>query len=330
MELRGTYQSNLSMDYQKILKANEYMKLAQEKIHPYWIRYYCCCYWIWGNPSWQYDDATNLTLKAANIFVLLKNWSEASNAYITAAKYSVTSLHPMAADLYFKAAHCQQKYSSQDSLFSLNSALTMYKDEGKYSNVAKVLQQMAQIYESEGELGQSILNYEKALNVYESEYCFKNAIESAVKVAELYVIIGNFKQASKGFRKLISICEKIKQLDYVKNGFMVDYIYCLMAAGERKEAKRELKIYSQKPYSLFSIRELFILQEMINAMKNADLERFVDEIKRSESFEPLNTGRVRLLEVIKKIIQYQHQMQIPSPNDKSDNQLSVSGFLQKY
>ncbi len=36
---------------------------------------------------------------------------EAGNAYIKAAQYSVTSFHPMAADLYVKAAFCQQKYS---------------------------------------------------------------------------------------------------------------------------------------------------------------------------------------------------------------------------
>lgn len=36
---------------------------------------------------------------------------KAGNAYVQAAQYSVTSFHPMVADLYVKAAFCQQKYS---------------------------------------------------------------------------------------------------------------------------------------------------------------------------------------------------------------------------
>lgn len=59
-------------DFQRALKANEYLIAANEKTNSNWVRYFCC-FWVWRSPSWQNDEATSLTLKAAHIFVLLKD-----------------------------------------------------------------------------------------------------------------------------------------------------------------------------------------------------------------------------------------------------------------
>lgn len=97
------------------------------------------------------DDAVELYLRAANLFKMAKNWSEAGKTFCEAANLnSKAGSRHEAATNYVDASNCFKKTEVQEAVNCLLKAIEIYTDMGRFSLAAKHHQTIAEMYEAEG------------------------------------------------------------------------------------------------------------------------------------------------------------------------------------
>lgn len=97
------------------------------------------------------DEAVECYQRAANMFKMAKNWSEAGKAFCEAANlHSKSGSRHDAATNYVDASNCFKKTDVQEAVDCLLKAIEIYTDMGRFSMAAKHHQTIAEMYEGEG------------------------------------------------------------------------------------------------------------------------------------------------------------------------------------
>lgn len=98
------------------------------------------------------DEALECYQRAANLFKMAKNWSNAGKAFCAAAElHSKAGSRHEAATNYVDASNCYKKTNTQEAVNCLLKATEINTDMGRFNMAAKQHQAIAELYESEGE-----------------------------------------------------------------------------------------------------------------------------------------------------------------------------------
>lgn len=105
---------------------------------------------ICSGGSNRLDEAVECYQRAANLFKMAKNWSQAGKAFCEAANlHSKGGSRHDAATCYVDASNCYKKTDVQEAVNCLLKAIEIYTDMGRFSIAAKHHQTIAELYESD-------------------------------------------------------------------------------------------------------------------------------------------------------------------------------------
>lgn len=108
------------------------------------------CISIFSGGSNRLDDSIECYTRAANMFKMSKNWSQAGKAFCEAANlHSKSDSRHDAATKYVDASNCYKKTDPNEAVNCLLKAIEIYTDMGRFTMAAKHHQSIAEMYESE-------------------------------------------------------------------------------------------------------------------------------------------------------------------------------------
>ena len=122
--------------------------------------------------------------RAANLFKMAKKWSQAGNTFSTIAKHHVKagSKHDAATNL-IDAANCFRKTDPKEATATLQKAIDIYTEMGRFTIAAKHHQTIAEICETElADLEKAIQHYQFAADYFRGEESNSSANKCLVKV----------------------------------------------------------------------------------------------------------------------------------------------------
>lgn len=105
---------------------------------------------LFNGGSNRMDDAIDSYTRAANMFKMSKNWSEAGKAFCgAAALHAKSDSKHDAATKYVDASNCYKKSDPNEAINCLGKAIEIYTEMGRFSMAAKLHQTIAETYENE-------------------------------------------------------------------------------------------------------------------------------------------------------------------------------------
>lgn len=96
------------------------------------------------------EEAVECYIRAANMFKMAKNWSQAGKAFHEAAGlHAKAGSRHDAATNYVDASNCYKKTDPVEAVNALLKAIEIYTDMGRFTMAAKHHQTIAEMYENE-------------------------------------------------------------------------------------------------------------------------------------------------------------------------------------
>lgn len=279
-------------------KADEWMEKADKKLKGFSL--------FGGSSKWE--DASDMYTKAANLFKMEKKWDRAGEAYCKASEchLKLQSKHEAASN-YINASNCYKKSNVSAAMNCLKQGIEFYTDEGRFSIAAKHQKELAELYESSSDLENAIAAYQLSADYYEGENSSSSANQCLLKVAL-------FSAQLERYDKAIELYEQIAAAS-VDNNLMKwsvkDYLFraglCHLAKGDIVAAMAALERYQEMDVSFSSQRECKFLQDIVNAVKDYDVEAFTTAVVEFDSITKLDSWKTSILLKVKKSIKEEDQ-----------------------
>lgn len=257
----------------------------------------------WGLFGSKYEDAADLYDKAANSFKLAKSWDKAGLTYVKLADchLKLDSKHE-AANAYADAAHCYKKTTVKEAISCLERAIDMFLDIGRLNMAARYYKEIAELYESEQNYEQSIVNYEKAAELFQSEEVTTSANQCKQKIAQ-------FAAQLEQYPKAIEIYEEIAQhslgnnlLKYGVKGHLLNAGICQLCRGDVVAITNSLERYQELDPTFSGTREYRFLADLAAAIDEEDVAKFTDVVKEFDSMTQLDAWKTTLLLRVKDAV----------------------------
>lgn len=107
-------------------------------------------FYFYSGGSSRLDEALECYARAANLFKMAKNWSQAGKSFCEAANlHAKAGSRHDAATNYVDASNCYKKTDTNEAVKCLLKAIEIYTDMGRFNMAAKHHQSIAEMYENE-------------------------------------------------------------------------------------------------------------------------------------------------------------------------------------
>ncbi|ESR49091.1 alpha-soluble NSF attachment protein 2 [Citrus sinensis] len=257
----------------QIARAEEFEKKAEKKLNG------------WGLFGSKYEDAADLFDKAANSFKLAKSWDKAGATYVKLANchLKLESKHE-AAQAYVDAAHCYKKTSSNEAISCLEQAVNMFCDIGRLSMAARYYKEIAELYESEHNIEQTIVFFEKAADMFQNEEVTTSANQCKQKVAQYAAELEQYHKSIEIYEEIARQSLNNNLLKYGVKGHLLNAGICQLCKGDVVAITNALERY----------------QDIAASMDEEDIAKFTDVVKEFDSMTPLDPWKTTLLLRVKE------------------------------
>ncbi|KAM4879783.1 alpha-soluble NSF attachment protein-like isoform 2-T2 [Sylvia borin] len=151
---------------------------------------------LFGGSSRLEEACENFT-RAANLFKMAKNWSQAGAAFSRSAQLQLQlqNKHDAAMNLV-DAGNAFKKADPQEAVNCLLRAIEIYTDMGRFTIAAKHHVGIAEIYESDLlDIEKAVAHYEQAADYYKGEESTSSANKCLLKVAAFAAQLEQFPRA---------------------------------------------------------------------------------------------------------------------------------------
>lgn len=275
----------------QIARAEEFEKKAEKKLSG------------WGLFGSKYEDAADLFDKAANAYKLAKSWDLAGAVYVKLANchLKLDSKHE-AANSYADAGHCYKKTNNKEAITCLEQAVNLFLDIGRLNMSARYYKEIAELYEQEQNLEQSIIYYEKAADLFQSEDVNSTANQCRQKIAQ-------FASQLEQYQKAIDIYEDIARqslgnnlLKYGVKGHLLNAGICHLCKGDTVAIDNALERYEELDPTFSGTREYQLLKDLAASIDEEDVAKFTDAVKEYDSMTKLDAWRTTLLLRVKEAL----------------------------
>lgn len=273
----------------QIARAEEFEKKAEKKLNG------------WGLFSSKYEDAADLFDKAANSFKLAKSWDKAGATYVKLANchLKLESKHE-AAQAYVDAAHCYKKTSSNEAISCLEQAVNMFCDIGRLSMAARYYKEIAELYESEHNIEQTIVFFEKAADMFQNEEVTTSANQCKQKVAQYAAELEQYHKSIEIYEEIARQSLNNNLLKYGVKGHLLNAGICQLCKGDVVAITDALERYQDMDPTFSGTREYRLLSDIAASMDEEDIAKFTDVVKEFDSMTPLDPWKTTLLLRVKE------------------------------
>lgn len=258
---------------------------------------------MFGNAQLRYEEGAELYTRAANLFKLAKNHTEAAQAFKLAAdcQLKAGSKHEAASALV-SGAKALQKSVPLESIELYREAVDLFTDEGRFSIAAKHQKEIAELYEAEGQVEPSIAAFQQAADFFEGENSQTNANNCLLKVANMSAQLEQYDKAIELYEQVAKGSLDNNLLKWGVKDYFFRAVLCHLANGDDVAAKQALEKYSDWDPTFGSTRESKFLAAIITAAEEYDVEAFTDAVVEYDSVSKLDAWKTSFLLKIKKAV----------------------------
>uniref|UniRef100_A0A8C0DCT3 NSF attachment protein beta n=1 Tax=Balaenoptera musculus TaxID=9771 RepID=A0A8C0DCT3_BALMU len=211
------------------------------------------------------EEACEMYTRAANMFKMAKNWSEAINC--------------------------------------LNAAVDIYTDMGRFTIAAKHHISIAEIYETElVDIEKAIAHYEQSADYYKGEESNSSANKCLLKVAAYAAQLEQYQKAIEIFEQVGANTMDNPLLKYSAKDYFFKAALCHFIVDELN-AKLALEKYEEMFPAFTDSRECKLLKKLLEAHEEQNSEAYTEAVKEFDSISRLDQWLTTMLLRIKKSIQ---------------------------
>jgi len=257
---------------------------------------------LFGGGS-KYEEAAEMYIKGANLYKISKKWEQAGAAFIKAAEsqLKLQSKHEAATN-YINAGNCLKKSNVNDAGNCLRIAIELFTDEGRFSIAAKHQKELAEMFEAEEDYQQAIDNYQTASDYYEGEGQTSSSNACLLKVAQFSAQLEKYDKAIEIYERVAKASLDNNLLKWSVKEYFLKAGLCHLASGDIVSAKRAVERYQEMDYTFSSQRECKLLQDLITACENYDVEAFTQSVADYDSISKLDQWKTHILLKVKNSI----------------------------
>jgi len=249
------------------------------------------------------DEAIEMYGRAANLFKMAKKWKQAGDTFTTIANIHIKngSKHDASTN-YVDASTCYKKSDPKDAAASLQKAIDIYTESGRFTIAAKHHQTIAEIYESEGaDLEKAMQNYEKAADYFKGEESNSSANKCMLKVAEYSAKLEQYERAIEIYEKVAAAALESSLLKYSAKEHFFRATLCHLCV-DALNAEHALQKYEELYPAFGDCREAKLVKTLIKTVEEQDVEAFTNATQEFDSVSRLENFHTTLLLRVKKLI----------------------------
>ncbi|XP_030826257.1 alpha-soluble NSF attachment protein-like, partial [Camarhynchus parvulus] len=170
---------------------------------------------LFGGSS-RLEEACECYTRAANLFKMAKNWSQAGAAFPRAAQLQLQSKPQSATNFVTNSpGNAFKKADPQEAVTCLLRAIEIYTDMGRFTIAAKHHIAIAEVYESDLlDIEKAVAHYEQAADYYRGEESTSSANKCLLKVAAYAAQLEQFPRAIDIYEQVGSVAMDSPLLKY--------------------------------------------------------------------------------------------------------------------
>uniref|UniRef100_A0A671KYK3 Alpha-soluble NSF attachment protein-like n=1 Tax=Sinocyclocheilus anshuiensis TaxID=1608454 RepID=A0A671KYK3_9TELE len=219
---------------------------------------------LFGGSS-KMEDACDLYGRAANMFKMAKNWSEAINC--------------------------------------LNRAIEIYTDMGRFTIAAKHHVTIAEIYETElVDIDKAIAHYEQAADYYKGEESTSSANKCLLKVSTYAAQLERYPKAIEIYEQVATHAMDSTLLKYSAKDYFFKAALCHFCV-DMLNAKLAIQKYEEMFPAFSDSRECKLVKKLLDAFEEQNLDAYTDAVKEYDTISRLDQWLTTMLLRIKKSLQ---------------------------
>uniref|UniRef100_A0A3P9IY62 Uncharacterized protein n=2 Tax=Oryzias latipes TaxID=8090 RepID=A0A3P9IY62_ORYLA len=219
---------------------------------------------LFGGSS-RSEEACEIYVRAANMYKMAKNWSEAINC--------------------------------------LNRAIEIYTDMGRFTIAAKHHITIAEIYETELlDIDKAIAHYEQAADYYKGEESTSSANKCLLKVATYAAQLEQYQKAIEIYEQVGTYAMDSTLLKYSAKDHFFKAALCHFCV-DTLNAKLAVQKYEEMFPAFSDSRECKLLKKLLDACEEQNVDAYTDSVKEFDSISRLDQWLTTMLLRIKKTIQ---------------------------
>jgi len=257
---------------------------------------------IFGGMGKQ-DEALEMYGRAANLFKMAKKWGDAGNTFTTIANIHLKSgTKHDAATNYVDASTCYKKSDPKEAANSLQKAIDIYTESGRFTIAAKHHQTIAEIYETEGaDLEKAMQHYEQSADFFKGEESNSSANKCMLKVAEYAAKLEQYEKAISIYEKVAADALESSLLKYSAKEHFFRASLCHLCI-DALNAQHALTKYEEMYPAFGDSREAKLIKTLGKTIEDQDVEAFTGATQDYDSVSRLDNFHTTLLLRVKKTI----------------------------
>uniref|UniRef100_A0A8C9MIH8 Alpha-SNAP n=1 Tax=Serinus canaria TaxID=9135 RepID=A0A8C9MIH8_SERCA len=250
---------------------------------------------LFGGSS-RLEEAAECCTRAANLFKMAKNWSQAGAAFSRAAQLQLQlqSKHDAATN-FVDAGNAFKKADPQEAVTCLLRAIEIYTDMGRFTIAARHHVAIAEIYESD------LLDIEKGAADFSGIFL---PTSSLLKVAAFAAQLEQFPRAIDIYEQVGSVAMDSPLLKYSAKEHFFRAALCHFCV-DMLNAKLAVQRYEEMFPAFSDCRECKLIKKLLEAHEEQNVDAFTDA--EFDSISRLDQWLTALLLRIKRSIQGDEQ-----------------------
>jgi len=270
--------------------------------------------WFSSSKQQNAEEAAETYEKAANAYKVGGLNQEAGDMYTKAAELYSDKLSDFthASKAYNNAGTCYKKSNPADAVAAYQQAVSLYTDNARITQAAKLSKEIAELYENEeieeddkSHIVLAIEAYEQASELFGMEDSKSAASQCLGKIAELCSAAldpPDFGRASKIYDDLGRRCLSSNLLKFNAKGYFLQAILCHLAHGDDVGAEQAQAKYESLDYTFGDSREGKFASALVEAVKSYDVEEFSTACFEYDRISKLNPWQTSILVKVKRSI----------------------------
>uniref|UniRef100_F6U6F1 NSF attachment protein alpha n=1 Tax=Callithrix jacchus TaxID=9483 RepID=F6U6F1_CALJA len=219
---------------------------------------------LFGGSS-KIEEACEIYARAANMFKMAKNWSEAINC--------------------------------------LMRAIEIYTDMGRFTIAAKHHISIAEIYETElVDIEKAIAHYEQSADYYKGEESNSSANKCLLKVAGYAAQLEQYQKAIDIYEQVGTSAMDSPLLKYSAKDYFFKAALCHFCI-DMLNAKLAVQKYEELFPAFSDSRECKLVKKLLEAHEEQNVDSYTESVKEYDSISRLDQWLTTMLLRIKKTIQ---------------------------
>jgi len=257
---------------------------------------------LFGGASKQ-DEGLEMLGRAANLYKMAKKWNEAGQTFSQIANTHLGEGNKHdAATNFVDAANCYKKNDPKEAAASLQKAIDIYTDMGRFTIAAKHHQTIAELFESQtADLDKAMQHYEQAAEYFRGEESHSSANKCMLKVAEYAATLENYEKAIKIYEQVAAASLENTLLKYAAKEQFFRASLCHLCV-DALNAQHAVQRYEEQYPAFADSREAKLIKTLGEHLETQDVELYTNAVKEYDSLCRLDPWFTTLLLRVKKQI----------------------------